>query len=335
MPDFSQHLRAKRFAISALRLVCLAVAAIFSGTASAQDYPTRPIRLIVAFAPGGATDFTARIIADKVQGLLGQPVAVENKPGANGAVGAEYVAKSDPDGYTLFFTTVGAVAINPALRSDLPYDPLKDFAAVGKAAVNSTMLVVNAAMKVDSARELAELAKREPGTITIGITGRGALSDLGLQLFEDSAGIKLQSVPYRGAAPTITDILAGRLDGVFGDVPTVMGQVQAGKLKALAATSTTRSDIFPDVPTFVEQGFPGVVGDNWAGVLAPAGTPAPVIAKFNAALVAALDDPQLHARLHNAGTTPAPSTPEAFASYLREEIARWGKVIRDQGIKGE
>jgi tripartite-type tricarboxylate transporter receptor subunit TctC len=321
------------------KIAFVAVAVAFSLTCAdagrAQDFPTRPVRLIVAFAPGGTADFTARIIADRMQVLLGQAIAVENKPGANGAIGAEYVAKSDPDGYTLFFTTVGAVAINPALRSDLPYDPLKDFTPVGKAAVNSTILVVNADMKVNSARELVDLAKRKPGGITIGITGRGAISDLGRQLFEDAAGIKLQAVPYRGAAPAITDMLAGNLDGLFGDVPTIMAQVQAGKLKALAATSTQRSDIFPDVPTFVEQGFAGVVGDNWAGVLAPAGTPAPVIAKLNAALVGALNDPELRARLHNAGTTPAPSTPEAFEQYLREEIARWGKVIREKGIKGE
>jgi tripartite-type tricarboxylate transporter receptor subunit TctC len=163
-----------------LRIAALTIAVIAScGIVAAQDYPNRPVRLIVAFAPGGATDFTARIIADRVQSILGQPIAVENKPGANGAIGAEYVAKSDPDGYTLFFTTVGAVAINPALRSDLPYDPLKDFAAIGKAAVNSTILVVNADMKINSARELAELARRKPGSITIGITGRGAISDLG------------------------------------------------------------------------------------------------------------------------------------------------------------
>ena len=329
-------MRLNFFVTTFLRVAALAIAVIAScGIASAQDYPNRPVRLIVAFAPGGATDFTARIIADRVQSILGQPIAVENKPGANGAIGAEYVAKSDPDGYTLFFTTVGAVAINPALRPDLPYDPPKDFAAVGKAAVNSTILVVNADMKINSARELAELARRKPGSITIGITGRGAISDLGRQLFEDAAGIKLQEVPYRGAAPAITDILAGHLDGLFGDVPTIMGQVRAGKLKALAATSTERSDIFPDVPTFVEQGFAGVVGDNWAGVLAPAGTPAPVIAKFNAALVTALNEPDLRSRLHNAGVTPAPSTPEQFEKYLREENARWGKIIREKGIKGE
>jgi tripartite-type tricarboxylate transporter receptor subunit TctC len=319
-----------------LRIAALAIAAgVLPGAAPAQEFPSRPVRMIVAFAPGGTADFTARIIADRMQTLLGQPIAVENKPGANGAIGAEYVAKSDPDGYTLFFTTVGAVAINPALRSDLPYDPLKDFAPVGKAAVNSTILVVNADMKINSARELVELARRKPGSITIGITGRGAISDLGRQLFEDAAGIKLQAVPYRGAAPAITDLLAGHLDGLFGDVPTIMAQVRAGKLKALAATSSQRSDIFPDVPTFVEQGYAGVVGDNWAGVLAPAATPPPVIAKLNSALVAALNDPELRTRLRNAGTTPAPSTPEQFEKYLREENARWGKIIREKGIKGE
>jgi tripartite-type tricarboxylate transporter receptor subunit TctC len=329
-------MRVSFFVTTFLRIAALAIAAgVLPGVASAEDFPSRPVRMIVAFAPGGTADFTARIIADRMQTLLGQPIAVENKPGANGAIGAEYVAKSDPDGYTLFFTTVGAVAINPALRSDLPYDPLKDFAPVGKAAVNSTILVVNADMKINSARELVELARRKPGSITIGITGRGAISDLGRQLFEDAAGIKLQAVPYRGAAPAITDLLAGHLDGLFGDVPTIMAQVQAGKLKALAATSSQRSDIFPDVPTFVEQGYAGVVGDNWAGVLAPAATPQPVIAKLNAALVAALNNPELRTRLHNAGTTPAPSTPEQFEKYLREENARWGKIIREKGIKGE
>jgi tripartite-type tricarboxylate transporter receptor subunit TctC len=333
-------MRVSQIAIALRRLFSSACAAgmlasAVAGIGYADDYPARPVRLVVAFAPGGATDFTARLIADAMKGPLGQSVVVENKPGANGAVGAEYVAMSEPDGYTLFFTTVGAVAINPSLRSDLPYDPVKDFAAVGKAAVNSTMLVVNADMKVNSVRDLAELARKKPDAITIGITGRGAISDLGRQLFEDAAGIKLQAVPYRGAAPAIVDILAGHLDGLFGDVPTVMAQVQAGKLKALAATSTERSDIFPDVPTFVEQGFAGVVGDNWAGVLAPAATPAAVIAKVNAAMVAALNDPGLRNRLHNAGTTAAPSSPEQFEKYLREEIARWGKVVRDKGIKGD
>ena len=312
-----------------------ALALCLAGNAHADDYPSRPVRLIVAFTPGGTADLTARLIADKMHETLGQVVAVENKPGANGAIAAQYVAQSDPDGYTLFFTTVGAVAINPAFRTDLTYDPLKDFVPVGKAAVNSPVLVVSADMKVNSARDLAARARQKPGAITIGITGRGAMSDLGLQLFEATAGIQLQSVPYRGAAQAITDILAAHLDGMVGDVPTVMGQVRAGSLKALATTSEARSDIFPNVPTFVEEGFPGVVGDNWDGVLAPAGTPAPVVAKFNAAMVAALNDPGLRARLHKSGTTPAPSSPDAFGNYLRAEISRWNSVIKEKGLKGE
>jgi tripartite-type tricarboxylate transporter receptor subunit TctC len=217
----------------------------------------------------------------------------------------------------------------------LPYDPLKDFAAVGKAAVNSPVLVVNADMKVGSARELADLARKKPGAITIGITGRGAMSDLGLQLFEAAAGIQLQSVPYRGAAQAIIDILAGHLDGLVGDVPTVMAQVRAGRLKAVATTSKERSDIFPNVPTFVEQGFADTVGDNWAGVLAPAATPPAAIAKFNAAMVTALNDPELRQKLRDIGTTPAPSSPEQFGNYLREQIAHWSTVVREKGLKGE
>jgi tripartite-type tricarboxylate transporter receptor subunit TctC len=304
-------------------------------SARAEDYPSRPIKLIVAFTPGGSTDVTARLIADKTQRILGVPIAVENKPGASGAIAAQYVAQSDADGYTLFFSTVGAIAINPAFRSDLTYDPLKDFAAVGKAAINSPVLVVNAAMKANSAREFVDLARKRPGAITIGITGRGAMSDLGLQLFESDAGIILQSVPYRGAAQAITDIVAGHLDGLVGDVPTVMAQVKAGRLKALGTTSKQRSDIFPDVPTLAEQGFTETVGDNWAGVLAPAATPPDAIKKFNAALVGALNDPELRERLRDIGTTPAPSAPSEFAEYMRAEIAHWAKVIKDRGLKGE
>ena len=317
------------------RALALALAVLSTSLARAQDYPTRPVRLIVAFTAGGTADRTARLIAAKMESTLGQSVVVENKPGGNGAVAAQYVAQSGPDGYTLFFTTAGAIAISPAFHADLNYDAIKDFAPVGEAAINSPVLVVNAAMKVNSARELAELARKKPGTITIGVTGRGAMSDLTLQLFEADAGIKLQSVPYRGAAQAITDVLGGRLDGLVGDIPTVMGQVRAGKLKALATSSKERSDIFPDVPTFVEQGFAGVIGDNWAGVLAPAGTPASAIAKFNAAMVAALKDPGLRAQLREAGTTPAPSAPAQFETYMRDEIARWRKIIGEKGLTGE
>jgi tripartite-type tricarboxylate transporter receptor subunit TctC len=316
-------------------LAALIVAALFlpaARGAQAQDYPNRPIRLVVAFTAGGTTDFVARLLSERLRSWIGQPLIVDNRPGASGAIAAEHVAKSEPDGYTLFFTTVGAVAINPALHSNLPYDPVKDFAPVGMAVFNSTMLVVNAAMKINSARELAALAKERPGAITIGVTGLGAISHLGLELFQAAAGVKFQAVPYRGASQAVTDLMGGRL---FGDVPTVMAQVKAGKLKALAATSQERSVIFPDVPTFLEQGFPDTVANQWAGTLAPAGTAPAIIAKLSGAFHAALTDADVRRRLAQAGVTASPSTPEAFALYINQEIARWGKLIREKGIKGE
>ena len=317
------------------RLLAVLVVALVaaSGSAQAQDYPNRPIRLIVAFTAGGTTDFVARLLAERIRTALGQPVIVENRPGANGAIAAEYVAKSEADGYTLFFTTVGAVAINPAIRGNLAYDPVKDFAPVGLAVFNSTMLVVNAATPVNSARELAALAKDKP--VTIGITGLGAISHLGLELYQAAASVKFQAVPYRGASQAVTDLIGMQLDALFGDVPTIITQVKAGKLKALAATSKERSDIFPDVPTFVEQGFADTVANQWAGTLAPANTPPAVIAKLHAAFDGALNDPQVRTKLRDAGVTPSPSTPKEFARYLREEIARWGKLIREKGIKGD
>jgi tripartite-type tricarboxylate transporter receptor subunit TctC len=314
-------------------LLAAALAAAVSLGAQAQDYPSRPIKLVVAFTAGGTTDFAARLIAERMRASLGQAVIVENRPGANGALAAEYVAKSEADGYTLFFTTVGAVAINPALRGNLAYDPVKDFAPVGLAVLNSTMLVVSSGMPVNSARELAALARERP--VTIAITGLGSISHLGLQLFQAAASVKFQPVPYRGASQAVTDLLGGQLDGLFGDVPTVIAHIKAGKLKALAATSQERSDIFPDVPTFVEQGFADTIGNQWAGLLAPALTPPAVIAKLNGALNAALNDPDVRGKLRQAGVTPSPSSPEEFARYLREEIARWGKLIREKGIKGE
>jgi len=195
--------------------------------------------------------------------------------------------------------------------------------------------VVHPAVPAGSVAELIAHAKANPRKLSYASAGYGTLPHFFAELLQQRAGIELVHIPYRGSAPAITDLLAGHLDGLFGDVPTIMAQVQAGKLKALAATSSQRSDIFPDVPTFVEQGYAGVVGDNWAGVLAPAATPQPVIAKLNAALVAALNDPELRTRLRNARTTPAPSPPDEFENYLREENARWGKIIREKGLQGE
>ncbi len=308
--------------------------AVTDTAAQAQDFPARPIRLVVGFTAGGTTDFMARLLADRLRGQLGQTVFVENKTGANGSIGADFVAKSDPDGYTLYFTTAGVAVVYPHLRP-APYDTLRDFAPVSLVAFNSTMLVVNAAMPVQSAKELAALARANPGKVTIAITALGSVSHLGLVLYQSAASVQFQQVPYRGAAPAMADLLGGRLDGLFGDVPTVLANVRAGKVKPPAATSKKRSDIFPDVPTFVEQGFADTVADQWAGVLAPAKTPPEVIAKLNAAIVAVMNDPEVRERLKATGTTPSPGSSQDFGQYLRDEYTRWGRIVREKGIKGE
>jgi len=313
--------------------LAFAVAGLLAGlsAAQAQDYPNRPLRLLVAFTAGGTTDFVARLLADKMKATLGQSVIVENRAGANGAIAAEFVAKSEPDGYTLFFTTAGAVAINPSFRNNLTYDPVADFAPIGLAVKNSTLVVVRSSLEANTAKELVALVKQRP--ITIGVTGLGAISHLGLELFQSAAGVKFQHVPYRGASHAITDLIGGQLDGLVADVPTVLTQIRAGKIKALGATSQERSELFPEVPTLVEQGFVDTVADQWGAVLAPAKTPPAIIAKLNAAMLAALNDPDLRGKLAQAGVIPAPSSPEYFARYLQEEIARWGKLIREKGIK--
>jgi len=320
---------------SVLQAIATALcAASLSVVAYAQDYPSRPIRLVVGFAAGGTTDFMARLLADKLGGPLGQPVVVENRTGASGALGAEYVAKSKPDGYTLYFTTAGVATVYPHLKP-APYDPLRDFAPVSMAALNATMLVTNAAMPVASARDLAAVARQKPGKITVAITGLGSVSHLGAELFQFDAGIKLVEVPYRGAAPAMKDLLGGQLDALFGDGPTVIAQIRAGKIKAIAATSHQRSEIFPDVPTFLEQGFADTVADQWAGVLAPAGTPAAIVAKLNAGIAAVMREPDVRARLADNGVVPNVDSPQDFASYLADENARWGRIIREKGIKTE
>jgi len=318
----------RRLVLAAWIFVCA-----LTGIAAAQGYPSRPIRLVVGFAAGGTTDFMARLLADKLREPLHQTVIVENRTGANGALGAEYVAKSEPDGYTLYFTTAGVAAVYPHLRNNPPYDPIKDFVAVGLVAFNSTMLVVNAAMPVKSATDLSALARQNPGRITIAITGLGSVSHLGVELFQSAAAVKFQLVPYRGNSPAMTDLLGGQLDGLFGDGPTVMAHIAAGRIKALAATSRQRSAIFPDVQTFEEQGYADVVADQWAGVLAPARTPADIVTKVNAGIFTSFADAEVRAKLAQSGVVPAPGSPEEFARYLQEEYTRWGRIIREKGIR--
>jgi tripartite-type tricarboxylate transporter receptor subunit TctC len=301
--------------------------------ALAQDFPSRPIRMVIAFPPGGPTDFVGRLLADKVKDLLGQAVVIENKAGANGAIGADFVAKSEPDGHTIFLTTVGAVAITPNMRSDLPYDTLRDFAPITLVVRNTTILVVRPDTAANSAKEFAAIAKQKPGALPFASTGVGSMPHLALELYQSAADIKFVHVPYRGAAPALTDLLGGQVQALFADLPVLMANIQGGKLKPLGAASGQRNPKLPEVPTLIEQGYADTVADNWYGLLAPAKTPPAVIAKLNAAFAGALNDPGIREKLVQSGAVPAPTTPAAFGQLLKEELGRWGKVVRDKGIK--
>jgi len=317
-------------------IIAAALAAVLAaGGAAAQDYPNRPIRLVVAFAAGGTTDFVARQLAERAKASLGQNIVVENKPGANGAIGAEFVAKSEPDGYTLFFSTAGALAINPSMRSDLPYDPIKDFTPIVPVARNTVLFAVNPTLGVATAQEMIARAKEKPGTITVAITGVGAISHLAIEMLQIAAGIKLQYVPYRGAGQAVADFIGGQLNAMSAEVPVLMPQIKAGKAKILAVSAQNRSEVLPEVPTFAELGYPDVVADNWSGVLAPPKTPPAIVARLNQAFNAVVRDPEVRRRFAENGVSTIGGTPEDLTELIRSETARWRKVVKETGVKGE
>ena len=321
-----------------MRLTKLAAGAISAlalmlGSAVAQDFPTRPIKVVIAFPAGGPTDFVGRIMADKMKELLGQPVLIENKGGAAGTIGADFVAKSDPDGYTLFLTTVGAVAITPHMRDNMPYNATTDFAGISLVVKNTTVMVVRSEDTVKTAKELAELAKAQPNTIPFASTGSGTTPHLALELFQGAAGVKFLHVPYRGAAPALTDLLGGQVRAVALDVPVILSQIQGGKLRPLGAASDTRNPMLKDVPTLIEQGYPNTQSDNWYALLAPAKVPQPIIAKLNKAVADALADPAVKEKIVNSGAIPAPNSPADMNAMLKSEYERWGKIVKEKGIK--
>lgn len=306
---------------------------LVSGLAQAQNYPTRPIKVVIAFPAGGPTDFVGRLLAEKLKDLLGQPVLIENRGGAAGTIGADFVAKAEPDGYTLFLTTVGAVAITPHMRADMPYDPIRDFAPVTLVVRNTTVMVVRSESDVKSAKELAELAKAKPDTITFASTGSGTTPHLALELFQSAAGVKFLHVPYRGAAPALTDLLGGQVQAVALDVPVIISQIQSGKLRPLAAVSNQRNPMLMDVPTLTELGYPNTQADNWYALLAPAKTPAPIVSKLSHAIAEAMHDPDVKKKLLASGAIPAPSSPQDMGNFLKAEFDRWGKIVKERGIK--
>ncbi len=311
----------------------LAGLALLAGPAVAQG--GKPVHLIVAFSPGGPVDFVARVLAEQLGKELGVTVIVENRPGANGAIGAEQVAKSTPDGTTLWLTSVGAVAINPALYDKLPYDPQRDFAPVSLVVNNVEALVVNSDNPARNAAEFIAATKQRKAPTPIASSGIGSIPHLALEQMADASGANVLHVPYKGAAPAITDVIGGHVDGFFGDVPGLMAHIRGGKLKPIGIAAPKRHPLLPEVKTFAEMGFPGVDSDNWYALFAPAKTPRAEIDRLNLAVRHALANPAARNKLVSSGADPAPSSPEQLAALLVKDSAKWARVIREKKIQPE
>jgi tripartite-type tricarboxylate transporter receptor subunit TctC len=307
-------------------------AALATG-ALAQAFPNKPIRIVVPFPAGGTTDVLARAAAQKLTDTLGQPALVDNRPGAGGNIGAELVAKSPPDGYTLLMGTVGTHAINPALYPKLPYDHVRDFAPVILVAGVPNVLVVNPSLPVNSVQELVAYAKANPGKLNFASSGSGTSIHLSGELFKTAAGLSMTHVPYKGSSPALMDLIGGQVQLMFDNLPSALPQIKAGKLKALGVTSRERAPALPDVPTIAESGFPGFEASSWFGLLAPAGTPQPVIAKLNVEVAKWLASPEAKEKLLAQGANAAGGTPEDFAKHIAAETAKWQKVVKESGAK--
>src|SRR5882724_5625670 len=301
----------------------------------AEDYPSRPIRLIVPYAPGGGADSVARVVAKRVAETIGQPIVIENRGGAGSISGTDMVAKAEGDGYTLLLGQSGPISINPAVYKDLRYDPVKDFAPITMTTAYPYILVVNAKSPVKSVQELVALAKSKPGSLNYGTTGIGAANHLVTELFNSKAGLKMTHVPYRGTALAVADLVAGQLTMVFGDPISVLPHIKSGKLRALAVTSLERSPVAPEVPTVAESGYPGFEALAWHGILAPAKTPPAVIKKLNEEIVQALADPATKALLVNQAMQTVGSTPEEFAAFIQKDIAIWKGVAAAANVTVE
>jgi len=312
----------------------LALAVLCAGTtASAADYPDHPVRLVVPFPAGGGADALARTIMPKVGEILGQPIVIDNRPGAGGNIGSEFVARAVPDGYTLLYGTNGTHAINQTLYGKLPFDPQRDFEPVSRMTRIAAMMVVNPAVPAKSVAEFIQYARTHPGTLSFASAGNGTTSHLAGELFKSMAGIDLLHVPYRGGGAAMTDLIGGQVTMMIDVMPNAFPQARAGKVRALAVTTARRFPSAPDVPTIAESGVPGFEMSAWDGILAPEGTPRPVIDRLNDAIRRALDDPQLKQTLQERGAETVAGTPEEFARHIAAETAKWAKIVRQSGAK--
>ncbi|MBI4192473.1 MAG: tripartite tricarboxylate transporter substrate binding protein [Betaproteobacteria bacterium] len=302
-------------------------------TGSGQDYPSKPIRVIVGFSAGGPTDLVARLIGAKLTEAWGQQIVVDNRAGASSMIGTELVARSVPDGYTLLVGTGTALTIAPLLRSKVPYDPVKDFAPVSLLVINPQILVVNNTVPVNSVKDLIALAKSKPGQLNYASGGEGSTPHLGMELLKSLAGIDIAHVPYKGTSLYLIDLIAGQVQMMFNSMPTVLPLVKSGKLKGLAVSSAQRSPAAPDLPTVAEAGVPNFETVGWYGMLAPARTPQGIVAKLNAQVVKILTQPEMAQRLAGEGADPAPGPPESLAKFMRVETERLKKLIKFAGLK--
>jgi len=318
-----------------MRKLLLALLAAATTTASAQPYPSKPVKLIVPFPPGGNTDVVGRLVSQKLTDALGQQFIVENRAGAGGTIGAEAAAKSPADGYTLFFGTTGTLASAPALQPSLRYDPVKGFAPISTLANAPIVVFVNSAIPADSLSRLVQLAKSKPGELKYGSAGTGHFVHIAGEMFKSAAGVDMLHVPYKGVAPALVDLLGGRIDVMFDTVPQYEPHLQSGKVRALAVAHRNRLAQLPAVPTTAEAGLPGYELASWFGLLAPAGTPAEAVTRLNAEVVKALSTREVIDTLVKLGLEPSASSPQQYAALIVEEGARWRRVIREANIKIE
>jgi tripartite-type tricarboxylate transporter receptor subunit TctC len=334
MPDTAPTMiHRKHFLVLAAAMLAAGAAAAQGNTAAVAPYPVKPIRLVVPFTPGGSTDILARAIGLELSKAWGQPVVIDNVPGAGGSLGADKVAKASADGYTLLMGHIGTLAVNPSLYPALPYDPVKSFAPVAWVARVPNVLVVNPQVAARSVKELVALAKSRPGQLNYGSGGNGSAANLATEYFKLQTGTSLLHIPYRGTAPAINDLIGGQIQVLFTGAPAVLSQIRNGQLRALAVSSPQRLPALPDLPTVAEAGYRDFEADQWYGVVAPAGTPREIVAKLNTQINLALNAPELKARLTSEGAVATPTTPEAFGKHIASEIARWKPVIQSGRVK--
>ena len=317
----------KKFAF----ILVTALATLFITALRADDYPTRPITLVAVFGPGSGSDTVSRIIANELGPMLGQPIVVENRPGADGALAALYVHHQRADGYTLLMGTNSPLSADPFIHKDINYDPIKDFVPITRVGSFTTMLVVNPNLPIHSVKELIDYAKANPGKLTYASGNTAGI--VGMETLKHSAELSILHVPYKTTAPALEDIIAGRVSMMFADFTSAMPHVAAGTIRPLAISRIKRSRLYPDLPTMDEAGIKGFNLDAWAGIVAPAGTPSEIVTKLNAALRKVIDSPEVQARFKNVGFEGFSSTPQELGDYIKTEVAEWGKMVKDAGIK--